>query len=64
LAFFVEKYPDVVSVYTVGSKNNWYSKELCGGPHVGSTGEIGRIKIMREESAGSGIRRLYARINP
>ncbi len=64
LAFFVEKYPDVVSVYTIGSKNNWYSKELCGGPHVGSTGEIGRIKIMREESAGSGIRRLYARINP
>ena len=63
LAFFVEKYPDIVSVYTVGSKNNWYSKELCGGPHVGSTGEIGRIKIVKEESAGSGIRRLYARIN-
>jgi alanyl-tRNA synthetase len=63
LAFFVEKYPDIVSVYTIGSKNNWYSKELCGGPHVGSTGEIGRIKIMKEESAGSGIRRLYVQIN-
>ena len=63
LAFFVEKYPDVVSVYTIGSKSNWYSKELCGGPHTHSTGEIGRIKIMKEESAGSGVRRLYAQIN-
>jgi alanyl-tRNA synthetase len=62
LAFFVEKYPDVVSVYTIGDLDNWYSKELCGGPHVDSTGDIGGIKIIKEESAGSGIRRIYAQI--
>jgi alanyl-tRNA synthetase len=62
LAFFVEKYPDIVSVYTIGPMDNWFSKELCGGPHVGSTGEIGRIKIVKEESAGSGIRRIYAQM--
>lgn len=64
LAFFVEKYPDMVSVYTIGPLDHWYSKELCGGPHAGSTGEIGRIKIIKEESAGSGIRRIYAQLVP
>jgi alanyl-tRNA synthetase len=62
LAFFVEKYPDIVSVYTIGPLDNWYSKELCGGPHVSSTGEIGGIKIIKEESAGAGIRRIYAQL--
>jgi len=56
LAFFPEKYPEVTSVYQIGD----FSKELCGGPHANSTGEIGRIKIVREESAGSGLRRIYA----
>lgn len=56
LAFFPEKYPDRTSVYKIGD----FSLELCGGPHVNSTGEIGRIKITREESAGAGIRRIYA----
>ena len=56
LAFFPEKYPDVTSVYKIGD----FSMELCGGPHVSSTGEIGRIKIVKEESAGAGIRRVYA----
>lgn len=62
LAFFKETYPDKVSVYTIGKdvKNDWFSKELCGGPHVGSTGEIGKIKITKIQSIGSGIRRLYA----
>lgn len=60
LAFFPEKYPDICSVYTIGPPDHWYSKELCGGPHVSSTGRIGGIKIVKEESAGSGIRRLYA----
>jgi alanyl-tRNA synthetase len=64
LAFFPEKYPEITSVYTIGPLDNWYSKELCGGPHVSSTGEIGGIKIVKEESAGSGIRRIYARLVP
>lgn len=56
LAFFPEKYPDTTSVYQISA----FSKELCGGPHVSSTGEIGSIKIIKEESAGAGIRRIYA----
>lgn len=56
LAFFPEKYPDVTSVYKIGE----YSMELCGGPHVLFTGVLGRFKIIKEESAGAGIRRVYA----
>lgn len=56
LAFFPEKYPEKTSVYKIGD----YSLELCGGPHVASTGEVGKIKIIKEESAGAGVRRLYA----
>ena len=56
LAFFPEKYPDVTSVYTIDD----FSKELCGGPHVQSTGEIGRIKITRQEAVSAGVRRIYA----
>src|SRR3989344_2072576 len=63
LAFFPERYPEKASVYTIGMPENWYSRELCGGPHVVSTGEIGHIKIIKEESAGSGIRRIYAKIS-
>ena len=63
LAFFKEKYPDEVSVYTIGNPSGvWFSKELCGGPHVGHTGEIGRVTITKEESAGSGVRRIYANL--
>jgi len=56
LAFFPEKYPDVTTVYKIAD----ISFELCGGPHVTSTGQVGRIKIIKEESAGSGVRRIYA----
>lgn len=56
MAFFPEKYPEISNVYQISD----FSKELCGGPHVTSTGEIGRIKITREESAGAGVRRIYA----
>jgi alanyl-tRNA synthetase len=62
LAFFPEKYPEITSVYTIGDAVHWYSKELCGGPHVTSTGVIGKIKIIKEESAGAGIRRIYAQL--
>lgn len=61
-AFFREKYPDKVSVYTISSGDKWYSKELCGGPHVKHTGEIGKIKIIKDESLGVGKRRLYAKL--
>ena len=56
MAFFPEKYPEMTSVYTIGD----FSKELCGGPHVQSTGEIGRIKITRQEAVSAGVRRIYA----
>ncbi|MBI2010056.1 MAG: alanine--tRNA ligase [Candidatus Chisholmbacteria bacterium] len=64
LAFFKEKYPDKVSVYTIGKdpKTDWWSKELCGGPHVASTGKIGPVKIIKQQSVGGGIRRLYAEL--
>jgi len=58
LGFFVEKYGDRVKVYTVGG----FSKEICGGPHVGFTGELGHFTIMKEESAASGIRRIYGNL--
>ena len=63
-AFFVEKYPDRVDVYTIGTGDKWYSRELCGGPHVEHTGEIGGIEIYKEESLGRGTRRIYARLAP
>ena len=60
IAFFGNKYPEVVSVYTVGPKENYYSKEVCTGPHVTNTSELGYFEILKEESAGSGRRRIYA----
>ena len=53
---FVEKYPDIVTVYTIGD----VSKELCGGPHVTNTSVLGRFKIKKEEASSSGIRRIKA----
>ncbi len=56
LAVFGDKYPAVVSVYTIGN----FSREVCTGPHVKRTSVLGRFKIIKEESAGSSKRRLYA----
>lgn len=56
LAFFKEKYPDEVKVCTVGD----FSKELCGGPHVEHTNQVGRFTITGEQSVGSGLRRIKA----
>ena len=53
---FIEKYPDEVTVYSIGE----VSKELCGGPHVKNTSELGRFKIKKEESSSSGVRRIKA----
>jgi len=60
LAFFGAKYPEIVTVYTVGDSNNYFSREVCTGPHVKNTKNLGRFKILKEESAGSGKRRIYA----
>lgn len=56
LAFFKEKYGKSVTVYSIGN----FSKELCGGPHVTHTGELGSFKILSEKSSSSGIRRIKA----
>ncbi len=63
LAFFVEKYPDEVTVYTIGKDpdTDWISKELCGGPHVENTGEIPPIEVFKEQASSSGVRRVYLR---
>ena len=53
---FIEKYPDMVTVYTIGD----VSKELCGGPHVQNTSELGHFKITKEEASSAGVRRIKA----
>ena len=54
---FIEKYPDIVTVYTIGDN---ISKELCGGPHVKNTSELGHFKIVKEEASSAGVRRIKA----
>ena len=56
---FIEKYPDIVTVYSIGD----ISRELCGGPHVNSTGEIGHFHIKKEEASSAGVRRIKAVID-
>lgn len=59
LHFFREKYPEKVKVYFVGRDlASAWSKEFCGGPHVGHTGDIGHFRIAKEEAVGAGIRRV------
>ena len=53
---FIERYPDIVTVYSIGD----ISKELCGGPHVKNTSEIGTFKIVKEEASSAGVRRIKA----
>lgn len=59
IAFFREKYPDKVSIYTIGDEKQTYSREFCGGPHVEHTGAIGQVQILKQQSIGAGKRRLY-----
>lgn len=56
IGLFGEKYGDKVSVYTMGS----FSKEICTGPHVKNTSELGKFRIIKEESVAAGIRRIKA----
>jgi alanyl-tRNA synthetase len=53
---FEHKYGDKVKVYFMGD----FSKEICGGPHVTNTGELGHFKIIKEESSSAGVRRIKA----
>ena len=57
---FIEKYPDIVTVYSIGKDDNYISRELCGGPHVKNTSEIGEFKIIKEEASSQGVRRIKA----
>ncbi|MEX1068737.1 MAG: alanine--tRNA ligase [Patescibacteria group bacterium] len=66
-ALFTEKYAQAkeITLYHVGDDlKSAFSKELCGGPHVSRTGLIGHFEIIKEESAGAGVRRIYGRALP
>ena len=56
IGLFGNKYGDVVKVYSIGD----FSKEICGGPHVKHTGELGTFKIKKEEASSAGVRRIKA----
>ena len=56
MGLFENKYGEKVKVYTIGD----FSKEICGGPHVKHTGELGHFKIKKEESSSAGVRRIKA----
>ena len=60
LAFFGDRYDEVVKVYSIGD----YSKEVCGGPHVDHTAVLGSFKILKEQSSSRGVRRIKAVIDP
>ncbi|MDD5639698.1 MAG: alanine--tRNA ligase [Candidatus Pacebacteria bacterium] len=62
LAFFKEKYPETVKVWTIYNPqtNEVFSKEICAGPHINNTQELGTFKIIKEESSSAGIRRIKA----
>ena len=55
-AMFIEKYADIVNVYSIGD----VSKEICGGPHVKHTNELGHFKIIKEGASSAGVRRIKA----
>ena len=57
---FWDKYPEKLTVYTIGDFEKPVSREVCGGPHVEHTGEIGHFKIKKEESSSAGVRRIKA----
>jgi alanyl-tRNA synthetase len=59
LGAFGDRYGPTVTVYTAGDPDGeWYSKEICGGPHVAHTGQLSHFTIVKEESSGSGVRRI------
>ncbi len=57
---FESRYGERVKVYTIGEGENIFSREICGGPHVQRTGELGHFKIIKEQSSSAGVRRIKA----
>ncbi len=57
-AVFTEKYGDEVKVYYIGEKENPFSIEICGGPHVENTGGLGTFRITKQKNVGAGIKRI------
>ena len=60
IGLFTDRYGDLVKVYMIGS----VSKEICGGPHVANTEELGHFVITKEQSSSSGVRRIKAELHP
>ena len=59
LGVFDDKYDEKVKVYSIGD----FSKEICGGPHVSNTSELGKFEILKEQSSSAGVRRIKARLS-
>ena len=65
LAFFKDKYPEKVTVYSFGpstGSGSPFSREICGGPHVENTKTLGTFKVIKEEAVSAGVRRIYGKI--
>ncbi|MBI3290951.1 alanine--tRNA ligase, partial [Candidatus Falkowbacteria bacterium] len=60
MGVFEHKYASKVKVYTIGDAQNPFSREICGGPHVKNTSELGHFKIKKEEATSAGVRRIKA----
>jgi alanyl-tRNA synthetase len=59
-ALFGEKYEAQVKIYTIGPDQDFFTREVCGGPHVEHTGVLGKFKIQKEQSSSAGVRRIRA----
>ncbi|MGI5897976.1 MAG: alanine--tRNA ligase [Candidatus Dojkabacteria bacterium] len=59
-AAFTEKYSDIVKVYYIGPEENPFSIEICNGPHISNTKELGKFKIVKQENVGAGVKRIKA----
>ena len=63
IALFGEKYESQVKVYTIGPLDGFFTREVCGGPHVERTGGLGKFTIQKEQSSSAGVRRIRAVLN-
>ena len=62
LGFFKNRYGEKVKVYTIGDSCHPWSKEICNGPHIKNTSELGKFQIMKDESVSSGVRRIKGKL--